>query len=733
MNFIPSQRLQECLVRDLIHLAFDLAVIADILEQENSVQVSILEETSAECKLTEVCVLTFSNIDSLHVTWSATLDILGSLLKLQRKKRLQSTYDETAESYSIMNLPTAHADLVWSFVLDNGEMLSTALASMRKVLLSTPPNAKPVLVTRTKVSAAKLLGTLLVDWKASSIVQLPVITEAASLVARAVRVHFSRRAQDEHLPTKDDLQMSSLCVTLLCDAIIFPPTTLGSNSSTAAIRAASFIELLNCIPLITAVAKEAPFVKDDVILAHVVLRAIHATLFTQADDGTYPMIATAVNHCALEGIFPAVFQLLENTHLADVATKILSAMLSAGTDTSVDIASACRLAQNLYEKDIANGQGAPELMSPRSGSKRRGRSSQSSPYRPQQLQLRLERSPKRLRIGLATNSQATLATPSPPSLSHSGGLAASGSSEASLNGKGCHESLGNTLLRALLNAKHIVGMVDPCRVLFEAGKPSPTSSEESADEISKAIISVSTGLCLLFRLITNECHEDVDDKVKALLQVASLLAKSLTSVAMSLASHYKTSNGTLSDAADRAVKCVSRVGLEGQFTVNRTVASFPKIHRDTITDCLDAISVCAREVWTIQLSSPDAEAAEMVLDRVESNKSKSRICDGTCRKVRRTLSSDSGRDGNYWLPCLCKLLRLPDTLPRQRPSSSDRGEMFQSDCTVVLFERLSTCDRYVEHVNDIGNLLYFGSHTVLTTISGALSCLVCDLRQRKKT
>lgn len=703
MNFIPSQRLQECLVRDLIHLAFDLAVIAEILEQENSVKVSILEETTIECRLATDCVLTFNNMDSLYVTWSATLEILGSLLKLQRDKRLQSNYEETAESYSIMNLPTVHADLVWSFVLDNGELLSTALGAMRKVLLTATSVAKHNgLVTKTKVSAAKLLGALLEDWRASSIVQLPVMAETALLVARGARVHLSRRGQDEHLPTKDDLQMSSLCVTLLCDAIVFPPTILGSNSNTAAIRAGALTELLNCIPLLTTVAKETPFVKDDVILAHVVLRAIHTTLFTQSDDGTYPLIATAVNHCSLGGIFPSLFQLMENAHLGSLATQILSAMLSVGTDSAVDVASACRLAQNLYEKEIATSQSAAELTSPRSGSKRRGRPSETSPYRPQQLQLRLERSPKRSRIGLGTDPQATLATPSPPSLSHSQGLtAADGSCGAARSGKGCHEALGSTLLRALLNAKHIAGMVDPCRALFEAGHPSPTNTAESANEISKAVVSVSAGLCLLFRLISNEFHEDVDEKVKALLQVASLLAKSLKSVVVSLTSHIKASNGILSDATDRILDCVSRVGLESQFTVDRAIVSFPKIHRDTIMDCLDAIFVCAREVWTVQLRSTEEEASDMVLDRVESSKGDSRMCNGTCCTLKRTLSSGKGGGGKYWLPCLCKLLRLPDILDLRRLSSSNHGEMFQSDCAVVLLERASTRDRYVEHRSDI--------------------------------
>lgn len=569
-------------------------------------------------------------------------------------------------------------------------MLSTALASIRKVLLSSPSNAKAALVTRSKVSAVKLLNVLLEDWKSSSAPQLPFITEVSSLVSRTVRVHFQdiiERQKDGHLPTKDDLQLSSLSGTLLSNAIIFPPTETGSDT-------AVLNELLDCIPLMNEVAKESsPFVKDDVILAHMVLRAIHTALYTPSDDETFQRIATAVNHSTLGGLFPSLSHLLQSAHLGDAATRLFSAMLSSGTDKSVDAVSACRLAKTLYEREITSAEAASELTSPRSGSKRRGRSSQASPYYAQQLPLRNERSPKRSRIGLATDTHPSLATPSPPSWQHSSGLVSNtGHSKASPSGNGsCNEVLGSILREGLLNAKHIGGTVDPCRALFQVAKASPINSMDSKDGTLKAVVSVSTAFRLLLGLISSECKEVADDEATALLEVACLLAKALKSVAFSLSSHCKKSKADLSDEACRSVKCVIRVGLEAQFTVGRLITYLPKVHQDAIADCLDAIAVCARDTWAMHLRDPVSTAedtSDMLLDACEARECKAVFCDGTCCKLKKLLSCNDN-DSRDWLPCLCKLLRLPGALDRHMATSSDLDHKYQCDCAMMLFERFS--------------------------------------------
>ena len=697
MSFIPSQDLQESLVRDLIYLAFDLAVISEVLQKENSVQVSIFEETTIKCKLNEKCVLTFNNMDSLYVTWCGTLDILETLLKLQKGRRLKSPCDETAESYGITNLPSAHADSVWSFVLDNGDLISTSLASIRKVLLSTPSEAQAALVTRNKISAAKLLNVMIQDWSSPSFPSSPFFTEVSLLVSRTVREHcqeiFGRRQKSGPLPTKDDLQLSSLFETLLCNAIIFPPTEITSTVSS--IRAASLNDFLDCIPHMNAVVRESPFDKSDVILAHLVLRTIHTAIYTPSDNGSFALIAVAINHCTLRGIFPSLFHLSSNAHLGDVATRIIAAMLSAGPNRPVDVESTCRLARTLCEEEMAstdafNAAAASEVTSPTSGSKRSGHPSQVSAYRPQRLQLRVERSPKRSRIGSATSVQPT---PSPPSFSHASGLVSSmGRSEAFPSGNGsCHESLGNTLLGALLNAKNIVAMVDPCRSLVENTNATPINSLESNEAISTTIISVSSAFRLLLSLISYECREAIDEKANEMFQVATQLANSIKTVALSLSSHCKKSKVDISDDVFRCVNCVIRVGLEAQFAVGHVTTDLPKLYADMITACLDAVTVCARDIWAMQSgpsNSTDETSTIMQLDETEISICQTGSCGGLCCKLNKILSCDE-KNSHNWLPCLCKMVRLPDALDGRMPTST-RDEIFQCDCTLLLFERMST-------------------------------------------
>ena len=515
----------------------------------------------------------------------------------------------------------------------------------------------------------------------------------ALLVAQTTRVHFqdiAERQTKERLASKDNLELSCLCTKLIINAIIFPP---AMAADTIAVRSAALYELLDCLPLMGSVAKEAPFVKDDVSLAHVVLRAIHTVLYSPSESFAFPLISSATNHCSLRGAFPSLFDLLNNAYLGNVSTRIISAMLLTSSDKSIDISSACNLAKVLYEKEVTsvdtNADAASENISPKSGSKRRGGSSQQvSPYRPQGLSLRIERSPKRSRVG---DSQATLATPSPASWSQSSGVASStGLSHASSNRKvSCHESLSTMLVEALLNAKKIGNMVDPCRILFEAPAAASIRSLDSKGGILKTIASVSNALHLLLSLIPNDRALDTTCSFS---EISLLLMKALKAVALSLSSHCKGSTIELSDEVYRCINYVIRVGLEDQFTLSQNAT-----HSDTFhDDFLDAIADCSREVLAIHSrpavpAESTEEAYDMELDKDEGSENQAGYCNNCCCQLKKLFNPV--KNANYshdWLPCLCKLLRLPTILGRQTSTSSSHERGFQRDCAAILFERLPT-------------------------------------------
>jgi hypothetical protein len=692
MAFIPSQRLQECLVRDLIHLLFDLAVIAKVLPNESgSVQVSILEESMTECKLNNLCMLTVEDMDLLYILWSGTLTILTSLLNRQRSKRLQPSFEETAEAYGVHILPTIYADLIWSFVLSDGDLLSSVLASLRKVLSSTLTTTEPALVARSKVSAANLLDLLLEDLKTISCPPIPLLLQVALLVAQTTRVHFqdiAERQTKERLASKDNLELSCLCTKLIINAIIFPPTV---KVDTIAVRSAALYELLDCLPLMGSVAKEAPFVKDDISLAHVVLRAIHTVLYSPSENSVFPLISPATNHCSLQGSFPSLFELLNNAYLGNVSSRIISAMLLTSSNKSIGITSTCNLAKVIYETQITsvdtNADAASENISPKSGSKRRGRSSQHvSPCGPQGLSLRIECSPKRSKIG---DSQATLATPSPASWSQSSGLASNtGIFQVSSNRNvSCHESFSTMLVEALLNAKKINNMVDPCRILFEAPAAASIRTLDSKGGIIKTIASVSNAFHLLLSLMPNDGELDATTSFSEIIR---LLMKALKAVALSLSSHCKSSTTQLSDETYRCINYVIRVGLEDQFRSGQDSA-----HSDAFRDGFrDAIADCSRELFAMHSRPVAATAAteesdDMQLDKDESSENQAGYCSNCCFQLKKRFNRGMNANGSQdWLPCLCKLLAVPSILGRQTSTSTSHERDFQRDCAILLFERL---------------------------------------------
>lgn len=718
LAFIRNPFLRESLVRDLILLAFDLAVIAEVMTSECNIQVSIFGETVAKSKSTDEYVLTVTSMDSLYVIWSGTLVILHSLLKLQRGQRLDSSY-ESAETIDTMDAPSAHADSVWSFVLDEGDLLSMAMVAMRKVLLSPPSEARPALVMRNKVAAAQLLNSLLLDWNSSSSPVLSVITEASLLVSQAARAHFQdieHRQKEEKLHSKEDLEFSSLCGKLLCNAVIFPPKSMGGDVAVMyAVRAAALQYLLDCVSYMDTVAQARPFVKDDVVLAHVVLRAIHASLYTANNKGSCSLIAMAMNHCTMSGIFPMLFYLLNSVHLSDVALRIVSRMLFTDTEKSIDVSNVCHMVCTMHgkeDKQALNGEAAfaaTEFSSPVSGSKRRRGSSQLSPT------LRIEHSPKRQRAsaGQGTIGQLTLTTPSPSSGAESCNIVTPmGDGEAFRRGNtSCHESLAYTVHESVLYAKRVIAMVDPCRVLFETTSTlSNVTADASKEGTSKAIISISCGCCLIFNWIRSSAFVQAgDEQTSGFFQVANLLMKALKTLAISLSTNWKKIKGNSADLPEEArqsTSCIIGAGLDAQFAVGRLMLVYPKKHGDVLTDCLDAIAGCARDIWAVHhvldsfsSKKPESDPAANETSERPSDGNKvgdyqekmERSCRRVCFELTKTLSCGFNISHEDVMPCLCGLLLMPDTLTRRVVSWSENVEAFQYDCTMMLYGKLSNC------------------------------------------
>ena len=714
LAFIRDPRVKESLVRDLILLAFDLAVIAEAMTSESNIQMTIFGETAAKSKSTDEFVLTVTSKGSLYVIWSGTLVILHSLLKLQRGKRLDSLYD-SVETIETMFGPSAHADSVWSFVLDDGDLLSMVMASMRKILLSLPSESRTALVTSTKVAAAKLLNSLLLDLNSSSSPVLSIITEASLLVSQAAQMHFldiQHRQKEEKLHSKEDLEFSSLCGKLLCNAVIFPPKAIGGDVAVIyAVRAAALQYLLDCLPYMDTVAQERPFVKDDVVLAHIVLRAIHASLYTVNDKGSCQLIAMAMNHCMMNGIFPMLFYLLSSVHLSDVALQILSRMLFKDIENSIDMLSVCHMVWAMHGKDdkeALTGEAAlavTKLTSPVSGSKRRRGSSQLSPM------LRIEHSQKRHRAsaGQCAYGQLTLATPSPSSGAESGTVVSPmGDDEAfRRENMSCRESLAYKLYESVLYANRVIAMVDPCRVLFKTTTPSSTVSADASKEgTSRAIRSISCGCCLIFNWIRSSAFVQAADELSSdFFQVTTILMRAMEALAISLSSHWKKTKENSADMTEEArqsTSCIIGVGLDAQFAVGRLMSAYPETHGNVVTDCLDAIAGCARDIWAVyhvldSCSSKKPESGPTVSEMSERlsggikvrhyHEKSERSCRRVCFELMKTLS-DSHKD---LMPCLCGLLLMPDTQNRRVLSSSNDVEAFQYDCAMMLCRKLSNC------------------------------------------
>jgi hypothetical protein len=178
--------------------------------------------------------------------------------------------------------------------------------------------------------------------------------------------------------------------------------------------------------------------------------------------------------------------------------------------------------------------------------------------------------------------------------------------------------------------------------------------------------------------------------------------KTLKALALSLSSHWKKIEGhnvNVPVEARRSTSYVIRVGLDAQFALDRLLSVYPKIHGDILTDCLDAIAVCARDIWSVHdalesNASRRHESGSTVNGRTvtpsDCQEKINQSCRHVCSELTKTLSC--GRSDSHDItPCLCGLLVLPDKLNHSVLSSSKDLEAFQYDCTMMLYGKLSNC------------------------------------------
>lgn len=321
----------------------------------------------------------------------------------------------------------------------------------------------------------------------------------------------------------------------------------------------------------------------------------------------------------------------------------------------------------------------------------------------------MDHSPKRQRASAGrggTNGQLTLGTPSPSSGVQSGNVV-SPMRDAEVRQRGrtsYQESLGSMLHESVLNAKKIDAMVDPCLALFSTTKMASLDSAEASKEgVSNAIMSIACGCRLIFNWIRNTVSiEAVDGEASGLFQLASLLMKTLKAVMLSLATHWKKIEGHSVDVpveARQSTSYIITLGLDAQFALDRLLSVYPKTHGDILTDCLDVIAVCARDIWSVHhalesnaFRRHESNSAAKGTSETASDcqKEMNRSCRGVCCELTKTLSCGHS-DSHDITPCLCGLLLLPDTLNHNLLSSSKDGEAFQYDCTMMLYGTLSNC------------------------------------------
>ena len=216
-------------------------------------------------------------------------------------------------------------------------------------------------------------------------------------------------------------------------------------------------------------------------------------------------------------------------------------------------------------------------------------------------------------------------------------------------------------------------------------------------------MSITCGCRLIFNWIRNTASiQAADGKASDLFQVASLLMKTMKALALSLSSHWKKIEGHSDDVpvdARQSTSYIITVGLDAQFALDRPMSVYPKTHGDILSDCLDAIAVCARDIWSVHnalesSSSRRHESGSTVNGTSETPSDcqleRNRSCRRVCCELTKTLSCGRS-DSQDITPCLCGLLLLPDTLNHRVLSSSKDVEAFQYDCTMMLYGKLSNC------------------------------------------
>jgi hypothetical protein len=185
--------------------------------------------------------------------------------------------------------------------------------------------------------------------------------------------------------------------------------------------------------------------------------------------------------------------------------------------------------------------------------------------------------------------------------------------------------------------------------------------------------------------------------------------KALKALVISLSSHWEKIKGhsaDLPEVARQSTSCIIRVGLDAQFALGRLMSAYPKTHRDILTDCLDAIAGCARDIWAVhhvfdsgtsrknESGSAVNEPSERPSDGIKVSVCQEKIgrsCRRVCCELTKAVSCGFGDSHEDITPCLCGLLLLPDTLNLRVLSSSKDVEAFQYDCTMMLYGKLSNC------------------------------------------
>ena len=351
----PEPVLQECILRDLIYTAMDLAVLcqsgllqdaagAGAATMDGPVQVLLFSETiEASPGLSDdtVYAVTIPNMDVLLSLQGATLLVLETYLALQKKDRLEPPPEDGRLIQKDPSRAPGESDLMFCGILGDNEVVSTLLGSFRQVLYATttPDRKLRIMSLQAKETVARLLHILQQDYRKIGVPAVSLLHELAILTVNATLAHLRLVHNSQVVDSVSADSYAFLLTSLVEGLILFPPRVQGPTlhkDIEAAVARSVFRTMMECVELIKVeplqIDSTGMVVAAKVALEAVVLRTLHA-LIRKIDPSS---VGSPATNSPLHSNFifslsqktvEQLFGFLGDHSLSDSAIWIVSSML----------------------------------------------------------------------------------------------------------------------------------------------------------------------------------------------------------------------------------------------------------------------------------------------------------------------------------------------------------------------------------------------------------------------